>query len=669
MPAVLGSSYSCSNCNLTSIPASIPTDTTQLYLDGNRIRSISRSSLTMLTKMTRLHMSKNMLAIIEVDSFSGLKLAILVLSNNQLETVPHIEPLSNSLTWLDLRNNLIATVEPFTFTNFTALKMLYLASNSLTSLPAFAIHTPLTSLSVVYINGNRLFTVNNQAFAGINTVHLVLNYNKLTEFPCLINITKLHHIHLIKNPISIIPVGCGQWWRKLRAVELGHTPLTTVDGITKYTPHLGRITVYDGNPFMVSNETFKTTPHLHTVVMRNLNQFPKFHSSKATLKHVDLGGRALSCIEEAELDGMTAVQYFRLWHTSIIRLPHPGCSNEPHKNSTAQGYFQSLINLTIDNSNLDRLPSLPYASRLERIILHYNKLSRPDDFILPGVNRLYQWKIWRDKLTHFPNMTSLGYNSNLTILELTENRIVTIPCFPDRFKMYNLLYIYLQHNRINYICNMNFAPSIKVIYLTGNPLFGIVFMESTSVPLLSLHNVSMRLNGIDLVSDSALRVIQNCQLLQMDENKIKLFPNIKLIANSVIHVELHKNLIPSVPCTALDTMEQLITLHLDDNMITFVCPDLITLSPKLDHLGLSSNRLMEIVDLRIPARSQQTTVVLSNNPFKCLTALCWMLFVPHDSYLRLVLENTVCLDSDDIGKNIISGLTSECTCEFLINPR
>ena len=664
MPVVLGSPYWCINCNITSMPASIPTGTTQVYLDRNRIRSISRSSLILLTEMTRLHMSKNMLANIEFDSFLGLTITILVFSYNQLETVPHIEPLSNSLTLLDLRNNLITIIEPFTFANFTALKVLHLASNSLTSLPAFAIHLPLADLWAMHIDGNRLVTVNKQAFAGIHTHHLVLNHNKLTEFPCLINITKLHHIHLIKNPISMIPVGCGQWWRKLHGVELGHTPLTSVDDITKHTPHLRKITVYGGNPFMVSNETFKITPHLSYVVMRNLNQFPKFYSSKATLEYVDLGGRAISCIEEAELDGMTAVQYFRLWYTSIIRLPHPGCSNEPHYNSTAQGYFQSLINLTIDNSNLDRLPSLPYASRLERIILHYNKLSTTDDFILPDVNSLYQWKIWRDKLTHFPNMTSLGYNSNLTILELTENKIMTIPCFPGGFKMYNLLYIYLQHNRINYICNMNFAPSIKVIYLTGNPLFGIVFLESTTIPLLSLHNVSMRLNGIDLVSDSALRVIQNCQLLQMDENKIKLFPNIKLIANSVIHVELHKNLIPSVPCTALDTMEQLVTLHLDDNMITFFCPDLINLSPKLDHLGLSGNRLMEIVDLRIPARSQQTTVVLSNNPFKCLTALCWMLFVPHDSYLRLVLENTVCLDSDDIGRNIISGLTAECTCEL-----
>ena len=403
--------------------------------------------------------------------------------------------------------------------------------------------------------------------------------------------------------------------------------------------------------------------------MRNLNQFPMFYSSKTTLLYVDLGGRAINCIEEAELDGMTAVRYFILWYTSIIRLPHPGCSNKPYENGTVRGYFQSLINFTIHNSNLERLPSLHNASKLERIFLHYNKITSIDDLGIPELNSLYEWRIWRDKLTHFPNLTSLGYNSSLTILQFSENKIMTVPCYPNRFNMPNLLYIYLQHNQINYICNMNFAPNIKAVYFTGSPLFGTVFLESTNIPLLSLHNVSMRFNGIGLITDSALRVIQNCQVLQMDENNIKLFPNIKLIMSSAVHMELYKNSIPDVPCTALDTMDNLVTLHLEDNMISFVCPHLITLAPKLEHLVLSGNRLVEIADLRIPARTQPSTVVLSNNPFKCLKVLCWMVFIPYDSYLQLVLEKTLCRDSDGIDRSILSGLLAECTCEFLGNQQ
>ena len=667
IPTILGSSYSCSDCDMTSIPVSIPTETTQLILNGNKIRSIARSSLVALTKITLLHMSKNLLTDVEVDSFSGLRITTLVLSYNQLETVPHVEPLTNSLTLFDLRNNLIASIMPFTFTNFTALKKLYLASNSLTSLPAFSLHVPLSRLWAVYINGNRLATLNNQTFAGMHIHQLALNHNKLTTFPCLTNIVKIHCINLRNNPISIVPIGCGQWWRKLYSVGLEHTRLTSVDVITKHTPRLMRIAAYGGAPFMISNETFKTTPYLHRVVMRNLNQFPMFYSSKATLLHVDLGGRAISCIEEAELDGMTAVRYFRLYRTSIIQFPHPGCSKKPYKTGTVQGYFQSLIDLTIHSSQLERLPSLYNASQLVRIILLYNKITTTDDFLLPEPNRLYQWRIWRDTLTTFPNLTTFGSNSSLTILQLTENKIMTVPCFPYGFKMPNLLYIYLQYNRIDFICNMNFAPNIKAVNLTKNPLFGIDFLESTNIPLLSMHKVLVRFNGIDLISDSALRVIPHCRVLHMDNNRIKFFPNIKLIANSAVHVRLDKNLIEDVSCAALDKMEELLTLDLDDNMIKFVCPDLISLAPKLHKLGLSGNRLVDIADLRIPARSQPTTVVLSKNPFKCLTALCWMLFVPPDSYLQLVLENTMCMDSDDITRNIVSGLSAECACKLFRN--
>ena len=118
----------------------------------------------------------------------------------------------------------------------------------------------------------------------------------------------------------------------------GSTQLTSVDGITKYTPYLRRMVVY-GAHVSVSDETLKNTPYLHTVVMRDINQFPRFYSSMSTLLYVDLGGRAIRCVEEARVDGMSAVQYFRLLHTSISRFPHPGCSNEPYEIARSEVIF------------------------------------------------------------------------------------------------------------------------------------------------------------------------------------------------------------------------------------------------------------------------------------------------------------------------------------------
>ena len=111
----------------------------------------------------------------------------------------------------------------------------------------------------------------------------------------------------------------------------------------------------------------------------------------------------------------------------------------------------------------------------------------------------------------------------------------------------------------------------------------------------------------------------------------------------------------------------MVTLHLNDNVITYICPQLLALAPKLVYLCWSGNRLLEIADLRLPPRMQLTDVLLTNNPFRCLTDLCWMLFVPKGSYLQLKMENTFCVDGDDIEINIIAGLTTECTCALTVS--
>ena len=92
---------------------------------------------------------------------------------------------------------------------------------------------------------------------------------------------------------------------------------------------------------------------------------------------------------------------------------------------------------------------------------------------------------------------------------------------------------------------------------------------------------------------------------------------------------------------------------------------LITQAPKLATLILNRNQLVEIADLRGPTRTQPTRVWLESNPLRCLTSMCWMLFIPQGSNLDLGLQSIQCLDGDDIGENLIAGLNMECTCKFL----
>ena len=320
---------------------------------------------------------------------------------------------------------------------------------------------------------------------------------------------------------------------------------------------------------------------------------------------------------------MNNVVTFALRHTSITLFPHPGCSNNTYENHTVHGYFQSLHTMLIYNSTL----------------------------------------------MHFPNLTSLGYNSSLNILRIRESRLSSVPCFPDEFRLQHLATLDLRGNRINYFCNMNFAPNIRHLFLYTNWLSDILFTESTNVPLSNLYFFQIKKNKIDFVSDLALRVIPNCGRLQMGSNKITRFPNLKIIASSVELINLYKNKIPNVPCMALDKMKKLTSLYLESNVITYVCPALLSLMPKLTILDLSWNHLLEISDLRFPIRMQPTRMLLNDNPFRCLPSMCWMLFVSQDSNLQLKLDKTLCLYSDDIEKEMLTGINMGCRCEFLLFPK
>ena len=292
--------------------------------------------------------------------------------------------------------------------------------------------------------------------------------------------------------------------------------------------------------------------------------------NKETLEYIELEGKDVRCIEGEQLDGMDAIHTFQLWHTSVVLVPHPGCSNKSYGNRIAYGYFHSVKNITIFDSNLEELPSLHNASRLVSVNLQQNRITSFDESKIPKLNTLYALKLYDNNIMDFPDLMSLGHNSSLTILELSENRISSIPCFPDELKLYNLVKLVINKNHINHICNLNFAPNIIYLDLTNNNLSGNIFMDSTNFSLPNQHTISTNFNKTDLISDFDLRIIPNCKNLEMKKNKIKQFPNIQPVANTAVNVDLRDNFIPNVQCVALDKLEQMMALHLDDNNINYI---------------------------------------------------------------------------------------------------
>ena len=467
--------YNCDNCGLSNIPTHIPPETTGLRLHGNRIRSIYKNSFMTLPNITLLLISKNMITYVEVDSFTGLNISNLDMSYNQLTSVPHIEPLALSLWSLDLRNNHITTIEPYTFTNFTVLSRLYLHNNSITSLPDFALNMPRACLYSVHIEANGLATINDLAFAGMHVMYLRIEWNELTEFPCFKGIGMLRYLYLSGNPITTAPVDCGPRWDTIRKLDITRTRMTSVDSIIKNGSSLHHLEA-DGAPIKFSDETFKGT-RFSFITIRDASKLPQFHSSKLTLRHLELGGMALRCIDEKWLGGLDNLYYFRLAHTSVDQLPSPECSNDTQNYRTELGYFHSL----------------------------------------------HTMQMYNNPLVLFPNLTSYGYNASLYKLYIRKSNIVTVPCFPENVKLYELFLIDLVENHITHICNLNFAPNIKYMFLSQNPLFDTLFRAPTDKPLWNLYHIELEWISMGSLNDAVLRVIPNCGVLKVDQTRSTVF--------------------------------------------------------------------------------------------------------------------------------------------------
>ena len=103
----------CSNVELTSVPDSIPPNTTHLLLNNNIFYQLRNNSFENLTKLQWLDVSNCYIYKMEAHAFQGLQnLQILILQNNQLNEKNNLyaqgvfSVLAETLKFFDISKNL-----------------------------------------------------------------------------------------------------------------------------------------------------------------------------------------------------------------------------------------------------------------------------------------------------------------------------------------------------------------------------------------------------------------------------------------------------------------------------------------------------------------------------------------------------------------------------------
>uniref|UniRef100_A0A669E1W4 Slit homolog 3 (Drosophila) n=1 Tax=Oreochromis niloticus TaxID=8128 RepID=A0A669E1W4_ORENI len=122
----------CSNRGLHSLPKGIPKDTTELYLEGNMLTSVPKE-LANLKQLSLVDLSNNSISALAPYTFNNMtQLATLILSYNQIRCIPvHAFDGLKSLRLLTLHGNDLSTIPEGAFNHLSSLSHLALGANPL----------------------------------------------------------------------------------------------------------------------------------------------------------------------------------------------------------------------------------------------------------------------------------------------------------------------------------------------------------------------------------------------------------------------------------------------------------------------------------------------------------------------------------------------------------
>ncbi|XP_062989877.1 decorin [Elgaria multicarinata webbii] len=224
----------CSDLGLTQVPKDLPSDTTLLDLQNNKITEIKDGDFKNLKDLHALILVNNKISKISSGAFAPLKkLERLYLSKNNLKELPENMPKSlqelraheNDINKLrkvvfgglinmivvELGTNPLKSsgIENGAFQGMKRLSYIRISDTNITSIPK---GLP-TSLTELHLDGNKINKIDADSLNGLNNLaKLGLSDNNIASVDngSLANVPHLRELHLNSNELSKIPAGLGE---------------------------------------------------------------------------------------------------------------------------------------------------------------------------------------------------------------------------------------------------------------------------------------------------------------------------------------------------------------------------------------------------------------------------------------------------------------------------
>ncbi|XP_035681752.1 leucine-rich repeat-containing protein 15-like [Branchiostoma floridae] len=304
----------CQHGHLTNIPPDIPRGTKYLQLQHNRIRSLGPHLFgpPVLRSLRKLNLSHNELVSVHPDAFSyrlrSATLEVLDLSNNNISSLlPFTFDKLNRLEQLYLHGNNLPIIGPNAFTGLRSLRLLSLQNNQI-SVIARDSFQHLPTLVDLSLQNNQLAFLHDRTFEGLTSLQtLDLSENRIHgwENDSLLGLTDLRDLRLDFNRLRAIPELPETWFPRncLKRLNLSHNPIETItDHALGLAIELQELYLHDLPELStVQNFAFRGLPKLQKLHMHNnpgLNTLP-IHAlvGLPRIQHINLRNNSFSTLD------------------------------------------------------------------------------------------------------------------------------------------------------------------------------------------------------------------------------------------------------------------------------------------------------------------------------------------------------------------------------------
>lgn len=180
-----------------------------LNLSHNNLTDAPSAVFRLLSNLTKLDLSCNKFAKLVPRLFYKLdKLTYLDLSQNPLTSQPEISVETfkdlSSLQVLKIEKTSIRSVSLDTYKELPNLKELHLSDNKIQTLHSFEFHSLSNYLKYLYLDGNEIEVMRDNAFFGLRLLNLGLSRNRLTTLPsCAFCGLQVQSLDLSSNRFTI----------------------------------------------------------------------------------------------------------------------------------------------------------------------------------------------------------------------------------------------------------------------------------------------------------------------------------------------------------------------------------------------------------------------------------------------------------------------------------